>query len=65
VIQLLLPLSIYIAVRLLPQEVLADCRAKASTMRATLPRHWRAAAVIILLWLVALALVGYWLIEVL
>ena len=57
---ILLPLGIYIAIKLIPPEVLAACRAKASTMRATLPRNWRAAAVIILLWIVALALALYW-----
>jgi uncharacterized membrane protein YkvA (DUF1232 family) len=60
---LLLPLGIFIAVRLIPEDILADCRARAAVFNETLPKNWRAAGAIILLWLIALALSGYFLIE--
>jgi uncharacterized membrane protein YkvA (DUF1232 family) len=60
---LLLPLGIFFAVKLIPAEILADCRARAAAMEVTLPNDWRAAGVIILLWLLALTLSGYFLFE--
>jgi hypothetical protein len=60
---LLLPLGIYVAVKLIPEEVLADSRARAAAINVTLPKHWRAAGVIILLWLIAPALRGYFVFE--
>ena len=58
----LLPLGIYFALKLIPPEILADCRAKAA-MGATLPRSWCAAGFIVLLWLVTVVLLGYFLLE--
>jgi uncharacterized membrane protein YkvA (DUF1232 family) len=58
----LLPLGIYFALKLIPPEILADCQAKAA-MGATLPRSWRAAGFVVLLWLVTVVLVGYFLLE--
>jgi uncharacterized membrane protein YkvA (DUF1232 family) len=60
---LLLPLGIYIAINLIPPEILNQCRAKAAAMNRTLPRSWRAAVSIALLWFIALALAGYFLID--
>ena len=59
---LLLPLGIYIALKLIPPGVLSDCHAKAAVC-TPLPRSWRAAAFVILLWLVAGVLLGYFLLE--
>ena len=59
---LLLPLGIYVAMKFIPAEVLADCRNRAA-MGATLPRSWGAAVVIVLIWLGTLALTAYWLRE--
>ncbi|HKY10060.1 MAG TPA: YkvA family protein [Candidatus Binatia bacterium] len=56
---LLVPFGIYIALKLIPPEVLADSRAKAAT-DARLPRSWRGAVVIGLIWLAALGFVLYW-----
>jgi uncharacterized membrane protein YkvA (DUF1232 family) len=58
---ILVPLGIYLAMKLVPPEVWADCHAKAA-MGGTLPRSWRAALFIMLLWLAILALLGffYW-----
>ena len=60
---LLLPFGIFLAVKLIPADILADCRTRAAAMNVALPKNWRAAGVIILLWLTALALSCYFLFE--
>ena len=55
---LLLPIGIYLALKLIPAEVLFDARCRASEAPSNLPKRWSAALVIISLWLVALAIVG-------
>lgn len=60
---LLLPGLIYVAIRLLPSDVLADCRAQADAwMRSAKdkPRSKVGAAVIVAVWLGAGVAVGYW-----
>ncbi len=52
---LLLPLGIYIAIKLIPPQVLEQSRSKAASMKVRLPRNRRAALVIVLIWLAALA----------
>jgi uncharacterized membrane protein YkvA (DUF1232 family) len=59
---LLLPIGIYIAMKLIPPEVLDDCHTKAA-MGANLPRSWGVAVLIILIWLGTLAATAYWLRE--
>ena len=59
---LLLPLGIYIAMKLIPPKILADCQAEAAAGE-NLPRSWSAAVFVILIWLVTLALLGYFLLE--
>jgi len=56
---ILLPLGIALCIKLLPAEVMAECRERA---RASLeqPRNNAAAVVIALIWIAALALVGWW-----
>lgn len=60
---LLLPLGIYVALKMIPPEVLQDCRLKAASLQKTLPRNRRAALVIIVIWLGLLLGVGYLLIK--
>lgn len=55
---LLLPLGIVVLLKLMPQDVLADCRAKAAAGKEKLPRSWTAAAFIVALWLLAAVLIG-------
>ena len=62
---LLVPLGIYVAIKLIPPEVLAECRAEAAALGGTLPRSRSAARIIVLLWLIALLLAGYWLYDIL
>jgi uncharacterized membrane protein YkvA (DUF1232 family) len=59
---LLLPLGIYLALRMIPAEVLTECRVKAAESKR-LPRNWWAAAVIVSLWLTILILAGYFMIQ--
>ena len=55
----LLPLGIALVLRLIPPEVMAEGRAKAEAALA-LPQNTTAAVVIVLLWLAAVALLGFW-----
>jgi len=50
---LLLPVGIYIAITIIPEPVLVDCRERATRMEGSLPRNWTAAATIVLLWIAA------------
>jgi uncharacterized membrane protein YkvA (DUF1232 family) len=52
---LLIPLGVLLFVRLIPRDVLEDCRARAREAAAR-PSAWRSAAVVIATWIVALAL---------
>jgi len=57
---LLLPLGIYLALKMLPPEVLSAARAKARRADGETPPHnWRAAAAILALWMGAGALLVY------
>jgi uncharacterized membrane protein YkvA (DUF1232 family) len=55
---LLLPLGIALAIRLIPPDVLAECRARAISQRKK-PTNWVAAAVIMLIWVGCGTLIGW------
>ena len=58
---LLLPLGIVLAVKMIPPEVMSECRAHAGTVSDGATRMGRAgAAAIVLIWILALALVAMW-----
>jgi uncharacterized membrane protein YkvA (DUF1232 family) len=57
---LLLPLGIYIAINLTPTAVITDCRQRAAAMDYKLSKSWIAAAVIISIWMAAVAAVGFY-----
>jgi uncharacterized membrane protein YkvA (DUF1232 family) len=59
----LVPLGIWLAIRLIPEEVLEECRVKAASANSRIARNWLAAAVIVLLWLAALILVANFVID--
>jgi uncharacterized membrane protein YkvA (DUF1232 family) len=61
---LLLPLGIYLALKMIPAEVLTECRARAAVTSEKLPRNCWAAAAIVLLWLGILILAGYFIIQI-
>lgn len=59
---ILLPMGIFVAIRLIPDEVLLTSRAKAKEwfeQRKAKPKNWLAAVLIILLWVIFLLLVCY------
>ncbi|MHB0857147.1 MAG: YkvA family protein [Anaerolineae bacterium] len=54
---LLIPLGIWLAVRLVPEDVMADCRARAGEVRMGEGRlRWLGLAITALLWVLALSL---------
>jgi uncharacterized membrane protein YkvA (DUF1232 family) len=57
---LIVPLGILLAIRLIPSPLMAELRARAATL-AERPRSTAAAVVIVLVWIVAAALGGWWL----
>ncbi len=56
----LVPLGIMLALKLIPAEVMADCRVAAATA-ASRPTNWIAAGFIIALWVLLAALAGWFL----
>ena len=52
----LIPLGVYLAVRMIPEPVLAECREEARRVIKEKPTNWAAAAVIVALWLSLAAL---------
>ena len=55
---LILPLGIYLALKLIPAEVIADARLGAAAMPNSLSKSWPAALFIIMLWLAAVVAAG-------
>ncbi len=53
----LIPLGVYLALRLVPREVLQECRQRASSEPIATKSKWVAAAVIILIWLLVAYLI--------
>lgn len=51
---LLLPLAMYLGLKMIPEPVLAECRRKAAATDTKLPKSHVAAAAIVLLWSVAI-----------
>jgi uncharacterized membrane protein YkvA (DUF1232 family) len=57
-----IPIALALAVRLIPEPVLADCRLRADELAAREP-SWAAGAAIIAIWVAAAALGAYWLLA--
>ena len=58
----LVPLGVALVCRLVPREVMADCRERARTfMDCKRPKYRVAAVVVVLIWLVLAVAVGRWL----
>ena len=54
----LIPLGIALALRMIPQEVMAECRQRAeAAMSEGKPTNWKAAAAIVTLWVILALLV--------
>lgn len=59
---LLLPVGIWLAIRLIPEETWLSCQAAAKKQIADLPRNRQAALVIILIWLLLVLVIMLWLV---
>ena len=57
---LILPLGIWIAIRLIPKNIWQECRALAQKKIQDLPRNRRAAAIIIFIWLLVAIGIAVW-----
>ena len=60
---IIIPLGIYLAIKLIPKEVLNDCNRSAENSiekGELLPKSWVVASTILLLWVVIIVLVGKW-----
>ena len=54
---LILPLGIALAIKLVPKDILSECRFEAENMpNSILPKNWKAGLIILMFWLV---LIGY------
>ena len=61
---IILPLFIYVTIRLIPPDIIVELRAQADQhLSENRPRSMTGAVVIILIWLSIVALVVYWLIK--
>lgn len=59
---ILIPLGIWLVLKLIPPYVMAECREKAETAKSQgKPTNWIAAGVIVVLWLLLSILVVLWL----
>ncbi|WP_183264472.1 DUF1232 domain-containing protein [Aminobacter niigataensis] len=56
---LIVPLGIWLVIRMIPPELMADFRAKAAEINAK-PRSLAGLAFVVTVWLAALALAGWW-----
>lgn len=54
---ILLPLAIWLVLRMIPQSVMADARLQAASQTSSSATDWRGAAIVVALWVVAALLV--------
>ncbi|AJY77007.1 YkvA family protein [Paenibacillus beijingensis] len=56
---IIVPIGISLALKMIPQRVIEDCRAKADEMRKKgEPKNWTAAAIVIVVWILLIVWVG-------
>ena len=53
----LIPAGVYLALKMIPKEVLQECRQRAGSEPITTKSKWVAAAIIILVWLLVVYLI--------
>ena len=58
---LLLPLLVWLAIRLIPAEIWQDCQRQAKERTEALPANRRAALIIIVMWVLFLMVISIWL----
>lgn len=60
---IIIPLGIFLAIKLIPKEVWNDCYQRADNSinkGEVLPKNWIVASIIVLLWLIIIVLAGKW-----
>ena len=57
---LLLPLGIWLAIRLIPPSVWGECQTLAAERTLDMPRNWHVAFVVILIWFLVLVCFVFW-----
>ena len=61
---ILVPLAIYLTLRLIPVDVMADLRAQAETRMAARPTSLVGAAIVVCLWIATAVLIGFAVVKV-
>jgi uncharacterized membrane protein YkvA (DUF1232 family) len=57
---LLIPLGVWLVIKLVPEDVLNECRAQAEDVfKDGKPKNWAAAIVIVLIWIIVIGLIIY------
>lgn len=56
---ILVPLAIYLTVRLIPVDLMADLRAQAETRMAARPKSLAGAAIVVCVWVALAVLIGF------
>lgn len=57
---LLIPLGVWFTIKLIPENILDECRAKAQdTFKEGKPKSWAGAIVIILIWAAVIGIIAY------
>jgi uncharacterized membrane protein YkvA (DUF1232 family) len=56
----LLPLGIWLAIRLIPESVWRECKALAVKQTLDMPRNYQAAIVVVIIWGFAIAGIAFW-----
>jgi uncharacterized membrane protein YkvA (DUF1232 family) len=60
----LIPLGVSLALRLIPPEVMAECRQRAKVQLNQSPAHsWLGALIVVVIWLVVIALIAFLIIK--
>ncbi len=57
----ILPLGIALALSLIPKDIIDECAERANKSQAVSRKNWRAAAVIVAVWVVTIFILGRWL----
>jgi len=58
---LLLPLGIWLTIKLIPENIWLECQQSAQQQVFTLPKNRRAAIIIVIIWILAIIVFGFWL----
>ncbi|MCP3760928.1 YkvA family protein [Domibacillus sp. A3M-37] len=61
---ILVPLGIFLALKMIPEPVIADCEVKAEELiKNGKPKNWVAGAVVLFIWVLALSWIGVWMLQ--